>query len=87
VVAAQIEKECIARGHTHEKYLALVRRMEFFFKGFTVEYIGRNKNSKADELAKATARNTPLPANVFYQMITDTSIKQIEPEPQVINII
>jgi hypothetical protein len=59
----------------------------FFFKGFTVEYIGRNKNSKADELAKATARNTPLPANVFYQTITDTSIKQIEPEPQVINII
>jgi ribonuclease HI len=30
VVAKQIEKECIAREPTLEKYLALVRRMEFF---------------------------------------------------------
>jgi hypothetical protein len=28
VVAEQIEKECIAREPTLEKYLALVRRME-----------------------------------------------------------
>jgi hypothetical protein len=28
VVAGQIEKECIARESTLEKYLALVRRME-----------------------------------------------------------
>jgi ribonuclease HI len=30
VVAGQIEKECISREPTLEKYLALVRRMEFF---------------------------------------------------------
>jgi ribonuclease HI len=30
VVAKQIEKECIAREPTLEKYLSLVRRMEFF---------------------------------------------------------
>jgi ribonuclease HI len=65
VVARQIKKECIAREPTLEKYLALVRRMEFFFKGFTVEYIDRNKNSEADELMKAAARNNPLPADVF----------------------
>jgi ribonuclease HI len=35
----RIEKECIARETTLEKYLALVRRMENHFKGFTVEYI------------------------------------------------
>jgi ribonuclease HI len=65
VVAGQIEKECIAREPTLEKYLALVRRMEKKFKGFTVEYIDRNKNSKVDELMKAAACNNPLPANVF----------------------
>jgi hypothetical protein len=70
-----------------QKYLALVRRMEFFLKGFTIEYIDRNKNTKTDELAKAVARNTPLPTDVFLQIITDTSIKIIEPKLRVINII
>jgi hypothetical protein len=57
------------------------------FKGFTIEYIDRNRNSKADELAKAAARNNPLLVDVFLQTITDASIKTIEPEPRVINII
>jgi ribonuclease HI len=87
VVAGQIEKECITREPTLKKYLALVRRMENFFKGFTVEYIDRNKNAKADEHTKAAARNTLLPADVFLQIISDASIKIIEPEPRVINII
>jgi hypothetical protein len=41
----QIEKECIARGATLERYLTTVRRMENYFKGFTVEYIERAKNT------------------------------------------
>jgi hypothetical protein len=61
--------------------------MEKKFKGFTVKYIGRNKNAEADELAKAAARNTPLPADIFLQMISDASTKTIEPEPMVINLI
>jgi hypothetical protein len=39
VIAGQIEKYCIAREPTLERYLALARRMENYFKGFTVEYI------------------------------------------------
>jgi ribonuclease HI len=39
VVSGQIDKECIDREPTLEKYLALVRRMENYFKRFTVEYI------------------------------------------------
>jgi hypothetical protein len=50
---------------TLEKYLALVKRMEKKFKGFTIEYIDRKKNSEANELTKAAARNNPLPADVF----------------------
>jgi hypothetical protein len=87
VVSTQIEKECITRESTLEKYLALVRRMENYFKGFTVEYIERNKNAKADELAKATTRKTPLPADVFFQTIKDESVKIVEPEARLINII
>jgi ribonuclease HI len=86
MVTEQIEKECITSEPTLERYLALVRRMENFFKGFTVVHIDR-KNSKADELAKAIARNTPLPADVFLQVILDASIKTIEIEPRVINVI
>jgi ribonuclease HI len=32
VVAGQIEKECIAREPTLKKYIAMVRRMDFFSK-------------------------------------------------------
>jgi hypothetical protein len=58
VVSGQIEKECIARELALENYLALVRRMENYFKGFTIEYIERNKNTEVDDLAKAATRNT-----------------------------
>jgi ribonuclease HI len=47
IVASQIEKECITRKPTLEKYLGLVRRMENHFKGFTVEYIERSKKSQS----------------------------------------
>jgi hypothetical protein len=59
VVVGPIEKECIVREPILEKYLALVRRIEKNFKGFTIEYIDRNKNSEADELVKVAARNNP----------------------------
>jgi ribonuclease HI len=58
VVSGQIQKECIAKKPTLERYLALVRRMETYFKEFTVEYIECNKNTEADDLAKAVAHNT-----------------------------
>jgi hypothetical protein len=79
-------KKYIAREPILKKYLSLVSRMESFSKGFTVEYIDRN-NFEADELAKATTHNTPLPVDVFFQTISDASIKTIESEPRVINII
>jgi ribonuclease HI len=87
VVVGQIEKECIAREPTLKKYLLLARRMNNCFKSFTIEYIDRNKNVEADELAKAVACNTPLPADVFLQIISDAMIKIVEPKPRVINII
>jgi ribonuclease HI len=87
VVTRQIKKECIAREPTLERYLTLIRRMENHFKGFTVEYIKRSKNTEADELVKAIAHNTPLPADVFLQVISDASIKIVKSGPSMINLI
>jgi ribonuclease HI len=87
VVASQIEKECIAREPTLKRYLALIGRMDNHFKCFIVEYIEIRKNSKADELAKAVARNTPLPTDVFFQIVLDASMKIVKPEPRIINLI
>jgi ribonuclease HI len=42
VVVGQIEKLCITKEPTLERYLGLVRKMENYFKGFTIEYIERN---------------------------------------------
>jgi hypothetical protein len=82
-----MEKECIAREPTLEKYLGLIKRMENYFKWFIVEYIKRSKNTEVDELAKAAACNTPLPTDVFFQVIQDASIKTVESEPRLINAI
>jgi hypothetical protein len=57
------------------------------FKGFTVEYIERSKNPEANELAKAVAHNMPLPTDIFFQVVSDASIKIVEPEPRLINLI
>jgi ribonuclease HI len=87
VVASQIEKECMARDANLEKYLAAIRIMDNYFKGITVEYIERTKNTEADELAKAAAKKTVLPPDVFFQVIEDPSMKLVEPEPRMVNII
>jgi tRNA nucleotidyltransferase/poly(A) polymerase len=61
--------------------------MESYFKGFIVEYIEHNKNVEADDLVKAAARNTPMSADVFFQVLEDASVKTVLPEPRIINII
>jgi ribonuclease HI len=87
VVASQTEKECMARDATLEKYLAIVRRMDDYFKGFTMEYIERTKNTEADELATVAAKNVVLTPDVFFQVIEDPSVKIVEPQPRMVNII
>jgi ribonuclease HI len=77
VVVGQIEKECITRDPTLDRYLALVKRMENYIKGFTVEYIERTKKAKANELAKVATHNIYLPIDVLFQVISDASIKQL----------
>jgi ribonuclease HI len=87
VIASQIEKECIARDETLERYLVVVRWIERFFKGFTVQYIERAKNAEADELAKAAAKKAVLPPDVFFQVVKDPSVKIVELEPKMTNVV
>jgi ribonuclease HI len=66
VIAGQIKKECIARDNTLEKYLALIQRMEKYFRTFLVEHIDRSRNTEVDELVKAAARKAALPHDIFF---------------------
>jgi ribonuclease HI len=77
VIGGQIENECIVRDETLERYLAVVRMMEGFFKGFTVQHIERAKNTEVDELTKAAARKAMLPPDIFFQVIKDPSVKTV----------
>jgi hypothetical protein len=61
--------------------------MESYFKGFMMECIERNKNTEVDDLAKATAHNTPMHVEVFFHVLEDASVKTVLSEPGVINII
>jgi ketopantoate reductase len=77
VIGGQIENECIVRDETLERYLAVIRMMEGFFKGFTVQHIERAKNTEVDELTKAAARKAMLPPDIFFQVIKDPSVKTV----------
>jgi hypothetical protein len=61
--------------------------MENHFKGFIVEYIERNRNTKANELAKATTHTRHCLLMYFFHVIEDALVKMVEPEPRLINVI
>jgi len=50
--SGHVEKEFIAKEPELIKYLAIVRRMETHFTGFTFCHIPRSENAEADELQK-----------------------------------
>jgi ribonuclease HI len=88
VIASQAEKDCMARDATLERYLAIITRMENYFKGFTFEYVERTKNTEVDEPAKTAAtRNIVLQPDVFFQTIEEPTVKIVKPEPRMVNII
>jgi hypothetical protein len=45
------------------------------------------KNTEVDELAKAATRKMVLPPDVFFQAIKDPSVRTVESEPRMVNII
>jgi ribonuclease HI len=87
VVAGHIEKNYKARDKELAKYLQLIRDQEKHFEGFTIKNISRTNNEDADEIAKAAAQKIKLPQDVFYQVLTEPSIKAKQEEPKHIHII
>ena len=87
VVAGHIEKDYKVRDPELSKYLQFLREQEKYFEGFTVKNISRTDNSDADEIAKATAQNTSLPQDVFFQVLTHASIKAKQKVPREFHII
>jgi hypothetical protein len=68
-------------------YLVRIRRMEDYFKRFTIEYIEQTKNAEVVELVKAAACNTPTPADVFFPVLEDALVETVPREHRIINII
>jgi hypothetical protein len=56
-------------------------------KGSQSSILKGQKSIEADELAKAATRKLTSQLDVFFQTIEDPSIKTIEPEPKMVNII
>jgi len=49
--------------------------MEKYFKGFDIVHIPRHMNDEADKLAKTASRKEQLPSDVFFEEITEPSVK------------
>jgi len=49
--------------------------MEKYFKGFDIVHIPRHMNDEVDKLAKAASRKEQLPSDVFFEEITEPSVK------------
>src|SRR6185312_10789100 len=59
-----------------------VRAMEKHFKGFDIVHIPRHMNDEAGKLAKAASRKEQLSSDVFFEEITEPSVK-LKKEKQV----
>ena len=75
VVRDHIEKDAEARKPELIEYLDAVRAMEKHFKGFDIVHIPRHMNDEADKLAKAASRKEQLPSGVFFEEVTEPSVK------------
>ena len=75
VVRDHVEKDAEERKPELIEYLDAVRAMEKHFKGFDIVHIPRHMNDEADKLAKAASRKEQLPSNVFFEEITEPSVK------------
>ncbi|XP_072147930.1 uncharacterized protein [Setaria viridis] len=77
VIQQHVEKNSEAREPELIKYLAAVRAMEKYFKGFIVQHIPRAENDEADRLVKAAAQSQPMPQDMFYEAIHTPSTKEL----------
>ena len=75
VISDHIDKSLKAKEETLQKYLQTIRRMESHFEGFSVKKIARTQNDEADTLARAASQGTPLPPEVFFEVLKAPSFE------------
>jgi hypothetical protein len=56
-------------------YRQMYQSMEAKFEGCELKHIGRASNEEADALANIASTFSPIPDGVFYEVITQRSIK------------
>ena len=61
--------------------------MEKYFLGFSVRSFPRAQNKQADILAKAAAKNQPLPPDVFFETLRHGSVNCAEETTKFVNAI
>jgi ribonuclease HI len=87
VIAGQIEKECMARDATFERYLATVRRMENYFEGLHSSILKGQKKHRSRRVGQISCQKSNISVVCVFQTIEDPFMKTVELEPRMVNII
>ena len=75
LVVEQTMNLCDAVNDSMAAYRALYNQMEGSFDGCELKHIGRGSNDEADALANIGSTCGQIPPNVFYEVISERSIK------------
>jgi len=76
LVVQQSMNLCDAVSGNMIAYRQLYHNMEAKFEGCELKHIGRASNEEADTLANIGSMCSPIPDGVFYEVITQRSIKE-----------
>ena len=76
LVVQQSMNLCDAVSDNMIAYRQLYQNMEAKFEGCELKHIGRASNEEADALANIGSMCSPIPDGVFYEVITQRSIKE-----------
>jgi ribonuclease HI len=75
LVVQQSMNLCDAISDNMIAYQQMYQSMEDKFEGFELKHIGRASNEEADALANIGSTCSHIPDGVFYEVITQRSIK------------
>ncbi|KAF0931883.1 hypothetical protein E2562_007075 [Oryza meyeriana var. granulata] len=60
------------------KYLTAFQKAEAYFKGISVRSIPRSEIADVDALAKAAAKDEPLPVHVLYEVLHESAAQDTD---------
>ena len=75
LVVQQTMRNCNAIAENMAAYQKLYNELEGSFDGCELNYITRDNNTEADELANIGSTRGPVPPGVFLESINQRSIK------------